>query len=295
MKTFEIEITRNNVTPTEFLRYVRNRVDAKGGSMIRSDLDTAYFAAGNDLNFDIKHTAEEAAETGCIRELSVSRPYEMQTHCVWADGSKYNEICEFSFDDEKTGHGYYYLISVYDECDDAQPAQDAGNETETDKQTDAENAAEGTQNENRTREQIATDIIEYFKSNEDAFTSCIEELDAYNGYLGDDRYYDMEMLPEYHSGTDALDLLNMAFFGHDADTWYTNSQGQKEYGAFNPSRDYFTYNAYGNLVSSNYKDYSAYLDKYAVEAMAENRAHINCIDDYNELAELFDEYENAEE
>ena len=24
------------------------------------------------------------------------------------DGSMYNEICEFTFDDEKTGHGYYY-------------------------------------------------------------------------------------------------------------------------------------------------------------------------------------------
>ena len=151
MKTFEIEITRNNVTPAEFLRYVRNRVDAKGGAMLRSDLDTTYFAAGNDLSFDIRRTAEEVAETanGCIRELSVSRPYEMQTFCAWIDGTKYNEICEFSFDDEKTGHGYYYLINVYAD-DDAQPAQDAETETETINQTNAENAAEGAQEEENT-------------------------------------------------------------------------------------------------------------------------------------------------
>ena len=26
------------------------------------------------------------------------------------DGDCYNEICEFTFDDEKTGHGYYYQM-----------------------------------------------------------------------------------------------------------------------------------------------------------------------------------------
>lgn len=139
MKTFEIEITRNNVTPAEFLRYVRNRVDAKGGAMIRSDLDAAYFAVGNDLNFDISHIPDD--ENGLIRERSVSRPYEMQTFCKWIDGTQYNEICEFSFDDEKRGHGYYYLINVCAD-DDTQPAQDAETETETETMTDAEWDAE---------------------------------------------------------------------------------------------------------------------------------------------------------
>ena len=170
MKTFEIEITRNNVTPAEFLRYVRNRVDAKGGAMFRGDLDTTYFAAGNDLNFDIRRTAEEAAETanGCIRELSVSRPYEMQTFCAWIDGTKYNEICEFSFDDEKTGHGYYYLINVYAD-DDAQPAQDAETETETENQTNTENAAEGAQEEENIMKKY-TEILEEIKTARESIT-----------------------------------------------------------------------------------------------------------------------------
>ncbi len=150
-------------------------------------------------------------------------------------------------------------------------------------------------NENRTRNQITADIIEYFRNNEDVFTSCIEELDGYSGYLGDDRYYDMEMLQDFHSCTDPIALLNLAYFGHDADTYHTNSRGEKEYGAFNPNRNYFTYNGYGNLVSSNYKDYTAYINEYAVESMAENRAYIDSIDDYRELSELFDEYENTEE
>ena len=50
-------------------------------------------------------------------------------------------------------------------------------------------------------------------------------------------------------------------------------------------------NGYGNLVSSDYKDYSAYLDNYAVEAMADNIEYIDTINDTPELLELFDEYE----
>ena len=47
-------------------------------------------------------------------------------------------------------------------------------------------------NEKRTKEAIIADIIQYFKENEDVFNDCMEELDSYNGYLSDDRYYDME-------------------------------------------------------------------------------------------------------
>ena len=52
-------------------------------------------------------------------------------------------------------------------------------------------------NEIRTREQIAADIMGFFEDNESAFIECIEDIDNYNGYLGDDRYYEMEMLDEF--------------------------------------------------------------------------------------------------
>ena len=136
-------------------------------------------------------------------------------------------------------------------------------------------------------------IIEYFENNEDVFDSCIEELDNYNGYLGDDRYYEMEYLSEFYNGTDPIELLNRAYFGYDADAWHTNSHGEREYNAFNPNREYFTHNGYGNLVSTNYKDYSARLDSYAIEAMSENRYYIDTIENNDELSALFDELEEA--
>lgn len=150
-------------------------------------------------------------------------------------------------------------------------------------------------NEIRTREQIIDDIISFFADNDDALTECIEDLDTYNGYLDDDRYYDMEMLDEFYAGADPTEILQRAFYGHDAESWHTDSRGEKEYGAFNPNRDYFRYNGYGNLVSYDYKDYSDHNDFCFVVALIENRNDIDSIDNYNDLAELLDEYENAEE
>ena len=138
-------------------------------------------------------------------------------------------------------------------------------------------------------------ILEYFKNNEEIFNNCIEELDSYNGYLNDDRYYEMEMLNDIYYGSDPLEILERAYYGRDDDTWYTDAHGDKIYGAFNPNREYFYYNGYGNLVSSNYKDYSAHLDRYVIEDMSENRCHIDNIEDNDELSALFDELELDEE
>lgn len=136
-------------------------------------------------------------------------------------------------------------------------------------------------------------IIAFFEENENIFNACIEELDSYNGYLNDDRYYEMEMLNEFYNGTDPIEILQRAYFGRDNDTWTTDSSGNKIYGEFNPNREYFYYNGYGNLVSSDYKDYSAHLDEWAIQAMSENRYYIDTIDSDSDLTALFDELEEG--
>ena len=148
-------------------------------------------------------------------------------------------------------------------------------------------------NEKRTKESIIADIIQYFKENEDVFNDCMEELDSYNGYLGDDRYYDMEELNALYGGQEPQEILFRAFYGFDADTWTTDSSGNKEYGAFNPNRNYFYFNGYGNLVSSDYKDYSDKLDGYAIKEMSEDRNYIDSIENDDILAGLFDELEGV--
>ena len=99
---FKIEIIRENVTPAQFIAYLR--MMKRRHPVMANDFDLDYFRAGNDLNFDCEHDG--------IREKSVSRPYEFQTFTRGEDGSEYHEVCEFRFTDDKTGCGYYYTIQT---------------------------------------------------------------------------------------------------------------------------------------------------------------------------------------
>lgn len=141
-----------------------------------------------------------------------------------------------------------------------------------------------------TREEATKRIIEYFEENENEYNATIEELDNYNGYLGDDRYYNMDVLDEFYSGVEATEILARAFYGYDAETWTIDGSGNKTYGSFNPNREYFSYNGYGNLVSSDYKDYSDKLDHWFVDSLIDN------IDSLYEVpAEVQDIIDNIEE
>lgn len=40
----------------------------------------------------------------------------------------------------------------------------------------------------RSKEEIVNDILGYLRDNEDDFVELMEELDSWNGYLGDDRW-----------------------------------------------------------------------------------------------------------
>jgi hypothetical protein len=145
------------------------------------------------------------------------------------------------------------------------------------------------------REKTIKKIIAYFEDNNEIFNECIEELDSYTGYLGDNRYYEMELLNEIYSESEPLELLRRAFFGHDEDNWHTDGSGNKIRAEFNPNRDYFKFNGYGNLISTDYPDYSEYIDdEYAIEEMNKNRQWIDAIDDNYELSKLFDELENED-
>lgn len=136
------------------------------------------------------------------------------------------------------------------------------------------------------KQEIYEKIKEYFNDNTDIFNDCIEELDSWNGYLGDDRYYYMEELDEFYADTKPTDFLNRVLYGHDEEN---GSQS-----TFCVNRDYFRYNGYGNLVSADFKDYSDHLDDEFIDELVDNRANIDSIDVDDELKELFDMLESDE-
>lgn len=135
-----------------------------------------------------------------------------------------------------------------------------------------------------THNDLVEKLYNHFKENEDDFNDSIEELDSYNGYLGDDRYYSMDELYELNPINDSFDfenLMNRIYYGHD------DNDGDGS--AFCPNREYFYYNGYANLVSSDYKDYSGYLDNYFIESLIENYNSLTLPD---AVEEIFEEYED---
>lgn len=94
----------------------------------------------------------------------------------------------------------------------------------------------------RTEKEIRTELKDLFEEDEALFNETIEELDSYNDYLGDDRYYFMENLTDYIDTSDLWSsLINRIFYGRDDDNYITDSQGVKEYSQFNPNREYYYY------------------------------------------------------
>ena len=147
----------------------------------------------------------------------------------------------------------------------------------------------------KTKYEIRQELKDLFEDNEELFNEAIEELDSYNGYLGDDRYYYMEKIDKLLYGRGVLDILLSAFCGYNKDDYTTDSYGEKHYCQFNPNCDYFKFNGYGNLVSAWDKDYSDYLDDYFIDSLLENYQYLNLDADVKNLLIELENVEQEEE
>ena len=141
---------------------------------------------------------------------------------------------------------------------------------------------------------LAETLLNYYQKNEEDFNHDIEELDSWNGILGGERLTPMDELDELYQGKEVTEILRRAYFGHDDDTWH-DENGEKIYGEFNPNRDYFYFNGYGNLVSTDYKDYSDYLDLDYVQDIVDNYGHLDMSVWAQEIIDNYDKDGDSDE
>lgn len=127
----------------------------------------------------------------------------------------------------------------------------------------------------RTAEEIRREMLNYFTENEEDFESVLFDLDSWNGYLNDNRWYNMDELDELTCGMSHWEVARAIHFGD-----------------FNPMHDYFKFDAYGNLESTDYPDYSDYLDEYFIDEVIENAQHLDLP---VEIMEALEELEALEE
>lgn len=137
-------------------------------------------------------------------------------------------------------------------------------------------------------------IRQILADNEEIFNELCEQLDNKNGFLGNNRYYPMYELYQYNQPSDqeSFDrLMNLIYYGQDEDSFTYDNNGNKNYSSFNPNRDWFKYDGYGNLVSTDYKEYPVTVSEL-IDEVVEHYYDIN-IDDV-ELDELFEELVESE-
>lgn len=112
-KLYELELTRHGVTPAQFLAYVRQMCKRHGIPFEMSARDFANGQTwGNDSYMDTRYIGGTPETRPCFAETCKAKPYDHQTYFKGFDGSVYNEIIEFQFDDEKTGFGYFFTVST---------------------------------------------------------------------------------------------------------------------------------------------------------------------------------------
>lgn len=130
-------------------------------------------------------------------------------------------------------------------------------------------------------------LLNYYKENTEDFVDDIEELDDWNDCLYEDRIFPMDEFDDVFQNINPSDILSRAFYGYDEPT-DKNEQRQP----FNPNREFFYFNGYGNLVSTNKINYNDYLNDYFIQDIIDNKEHLGLSEG---AQELIDNYEDENE
>ena len=135
--------------------------------------------------------------------------------------------------------------------------------------------------------ELVEKLMNYYRENKEDFANDIEELDNWTGCLYDDKIHPMEELNELFQGTEPEEILLRAFYGYDEPL---NKDEQRQ--PFNPNREYFYFNGYGNVVSIAEKDYSDYLDTDFTQDIIDNRYNLSLS---SGAEDIIDDYEDEDE
>ena len=122
---------------------------------------------------------------------------------------------------------------------------------------------------------IEKKMTEYWKAHNDSFSRVCEELDSWDGFLGDDRIYFMDELDDLLCDRKPSEVLQMVDTAN-----------------FDYSDGYFYYNIYG-IRSTNEKDYYDYVDYSDVfEKLIDNYGQVFSHSYGSAYYELFNDVDN---
>jgi hypothetical protein len=143
------------------------------------------------------------------------------------------------------------------------------------------------------REELKQAIENYFLENEDenVFNEMVEARMSYDGWHGDDEIFYMDELIEImpcNNNDDLINLLNRVRYGYDGDSCIDENGNHTD--PFDSDSEYFYFNGYGNLVSTDEKDYSDFMDEM-IDDIIDGNVTNDEIDFPEELQEILIDYD----
>ena len=135
---------------------------------------------------------------------------------------------------------------------------------------------------------LQQELLAYYKRNTEDFADDIEELDGWNDCLYKDKVFSMDELDEVLQDIKPSEILRSALFGHD-------EARERIRSTFNLDRDYFRFNSLGDLVSTDKRDYSGYLNDYFIQEIIDNKSHLVLSEGAQEIIDNYETEEGNEE
>ena len=134
-----------------------------------------------------------------------------------------------------------------------------------------------------TWQEVCETALEYFEENSNDFIISIEELDSWDGFLGDERRNYMDSIDDYFYDSSVKDIMRAALNGEDY-----------QYSHFDPEREYFYWD-WNTLVSTDDRSYDNWLDDYFIQRLYRQYIELKLRNNNfygipEVISELFDSY-----
>ena len=128
---------------------------------------------------------------------------------------------------------------------------------------------------------IESRMIDYWKAHNDSFSRVCEELDSWDGFLGDDRIYSMDELDDLlcdKKPSEVLRMVDTGNFNYNDDFFYYIIHGIRS----TDKKEYFNYVDYSDVFEKLIDDYDQIFNYRYGNAYYELFNDINNINSQNE-------------
>lgn len=122
-------------------------------------------------------------------------------------------------------------------------------------------------------EEMKAELLQWLDENEDVLSDILEQMDDWDGYLGEDRCWPMSMLDDVFYGASVFDILHgidFSEFDEDDEYYYDSIWGIRS-------------------VDNRYDVYKDYITQGLIDNIIDRRGRLRLDDEFEEMLDDYEE------